>query len=278
MYKFTVDQDRRIVTFTGHHTEVTELLKNPVLTQLHNKREFINQSSDDTPDLIEFNGGTYQNALIYPDIQPFLKAKSKLTESGLLNRLQSIQSPIPKRRRVLSEHDGDWNFDRQWDISPFNSTARLPVSQPFVAIRADFSINSGYKSYQINEYGALCWAVSQILEERGINTTIDVVKHVSNITSNMPWQVRDTISVKTSREYVSPQALANVFRSNYYRRAILGLTIQAADLVNQKVSYGLGQSNPPNSVADYQNGVLTLSIGALTQPTALIDALTKILK
>jgi hypothetical protein len=54
------------------------------------------------------------------DLKPFEKARAKLEKDGLVARVQEkIIETIPKRRRRFSDTDGEWDYDRRWEIDPY---------------------------------------------------------------------------------------------------------------------------------------------------------------
>ncbi len=173
-----------------------------------------------------FSGGSYKDFINLPDMEPFLKAKQKILDSKLDQKINNAVGYKPKRKRTNDEYDGDWNYDRRWDVKPYNRAFKMPVPNRFVSIDADFSINAGTSAEAIHNYGAIVWAIAQILEELGINIEIKITnkcqRQFGETTHNCIYGGNSEFIVKRSDEYMSPQALASVFRSVFYRIGIFG--------------------------------------------------------
>lgn len=182
----------------------------------------------------------------------------------------------PSRRRVRSEYDGDYDLDKRWEIHPFNATTKAYSVAPHVTVTANLAVSSNYKAKQINDYGAMVWAIIQLLESKGIRVTVNATYGSDNDEGDIKTLIR--VTVKEPIKYISPQSLANVFRSVFIRRVFHNAIILACDSQNRYVGGGLGRPiNPPTSV-QYFNGELTLDIGALNDYSAIETGLAQAMK
>lgn len=185
--------------------------------------------------------------------------KERIMRSDLLEKVMTaMQQCSPKRRRSLDEHEGDWDMDRRWEIKPFNRSRRETVVNKVVDMECHFCVNGGVDSEELDKYGALIWAVSDIVEKAGIRTRVTLVikgKHSGSKGSSETLEVE----VKRPDEYVMPQLIAAAFTTNFFRRMGFALVVASADVAEQKVAYGLGRADSPNVVAEFTEGKLVLS-------------------
>lgn len=207
------------------------------------------------------------------DLRPFQKERKRLEESGLLGKLTTTSADLtPKRKRRNSEHDGEWDMARKYEIQPFASTHRIMQAERTLDIVCNFGISGYADAESITRFGVFCWSIVDIIESAGIRcnlfitedgTAIDVARgHNTN---------RIKIQLKKASEYVSPSLLAAAFTCNFKRRLLFSMIPLCADLGDYAVSLSLGRPISVEDAAKFENGVLTLSPNAAEGMTAELE-------
>jgi hypothetical protein len=219
---------------------------------------------DNDPDRISFCGGTYQEVLDdlsgKVDMKPFLKAREKFAKGKLAEKLKtSIALVTPRRKRIMSEHDGDWDYSRRYEITPFANTKRAMGAGRTIDLVCDFSISAYTTSEEIDRYGAMIWAISDLIEQAGVATNIIYRDRVTGMCSERKLAADIEVTVKRAGEYISPSVLASVFKSRFYRRVMFGLFSVIPELVNRRVCSGLGRPVEDRARIEFSNGKLVLN-------------------
>jgi hypothetical protein len=212
-----------------------------------------------------FCGGSKEELLKdlegHMDMKPYQKAYDKLDETGLLSKLKT-QGALgkPRRKRRMSEHDGDWEFDRMWELKPYQNTTRKQQVLKTVRIDCNFSCSGGTASTTIRKYGALVWAIARVIEDAGIQTHIVYCERAKNVGNHT--NVANRVTLKNPGEYIAPTFLAACFTANHYRR--LGFALQALCVPvndNDISCHSMGQAEPGPAL-EFSDGVLTIDVKA----------------
>lgn len=187
------------------------------------------------------------------NIKPFLKARDKMR--SLSETLQKELAPVGRaRKRRMSEHDGEWSLDRQWELHPFASTYQVQTGViPFLRILVDCSFNAGHKAADIAEYGAFCWSVVDAIEKQGIATEV-VLQNTSAMLINEGSEtyhkaygsnkLRVSIKVKETGQYMDTLAMARCFTAGFYRRGVLGVKYSTGERLGSAVEVSGALSYP----------------------------------
>jgi hypothetical protein len=118
----------------------------------------------------------------------------------------------------------------------------------------------------------------QILEEFGINVSLKIKTNVNRLWDSAPT-FSSTFEVKKSSEYVSPQALASVFRSVFYRRLIFSIYTIEADKRGHDVCSGLGSSfQEQKDPVEFANGVMKIRADSIFNMSFIEKTLISALK
>lgn len=269
-----VTSKKALVTMTGRYSAVESFMeqyKNLAPHESENADEFERCLKDDSEDREEFCGGTFkslQNDLKGNiDLDPFMREKEKLLSSGLLQKLQTaMRDAVPRRKRVMSEHDGEWSMDRQWELEPFSSTKKAMAQGRTLDIVCNFAVSCQASAKEINRYGAIAWGISDLIESAGIYTRVVCRYEIENVDRNKAETSTDTlieIEVKKAGQYMPPKMLAAIFQSNFFRRPIFALIVAAADLNQKLVSHGLGRSKEQGFRVAFKEGALHLAPEAI---------------
>jgi hypothetical protein len=218
---------------------------------------------------VSFKGGTPES--LRRDLEGaismdrFNAARAKLAKNGLLQKLQTrVAEVVPKRKRFNSEHDGEWSYDRRWEITPFQATCKAAAPAPVIEINCDFSISCHATASAIDAYGALVWAISDILENAGLRTRIIQHEAGTRVRASDGYGSKGLeslieLELKSPEQYVAPSLLAAAFQSNFFRRPIFSLITACAELGDAAVAYGLGSCVQRSPAVKFADGVLYLS-------------------
>lgn len=192
------------------------------------------------------------------DMQPFLKARDKFLKNNLAQKLlENYANCQPRRVRVKSEHDGEWDESRRYDIAPYQGVKKSLGGGRCIDIFASASVLCDTSAEQLKAYGCMVWALIDIIESMGVNCRI-VFRYYSNHISEDGMDGDTFIEVKKAGEYVSPSLIAAVSQPNFYRRAIFGLRCAMSDCNSERVDGGMGRSVTMPAI-EFKKGILTLS-------------------
>ncbi len=223
-----------------------------------------------------FKGGTYGELVSALQGQLSMKAYQgaydKYQKSGMIERIQSrIEDVAPRRKRIYSDHEGDWDYERRFEDEQFVGLTKSSGAARAIDIKCNFGIHCGVGAEQINSYGALIWAVSQLIEQAGIQTRI--IYHIPCEGQNEDRDIDSSIEIelKAAEEYIAPSLLAAVFTSNFYRRVGFALDVSAAEAASQRGHYALGRPfRNPNPVM-FLDGALHLGADSTGCETAVLE-------
>lgn len=184
------------------------------------------------------------------DSSPFLKKRNELKAS--FNKIEKLSQLVMKKRtRFMSEHDGELDFDRLYERMPFYNARIENKAVDVIDIYCDFSFHVDYESKDITQYGTICWAVVDILENMGIRCNVYITTQGYNLwrTEIRPQLTKvgnhsSIIKVKGAHEYVNMLELTRCFTSNFYRRAIFNLWVASTDAAGWDTDGSLGYSKP----------------------------------
>lgn len=181
----------------------------------------------------------------YYDKKLFQKEKEKV--KNLRTQIEHKLEPVGRqRKRAMSEHDGEWIMERQWELSPFANTIRNTSGiLPTLTITCDFSFRSSVYGKDIAKYGAFCWAIVDAVEAAGIPCAVNIQNTSSMAWANTtayPKNTRTTISLKKAGEYISAESIAQCFTPAFYRRGIFVLKYLSGDAIGKHVDISLASS------------------------------------
>lgn len=195
------------------------------------------------------------------NMKPFLKAKDKLLSTGVLERAipESVLA-ARRRKRINSEHDGDWDMNRRWDPAPFSAARRELQLVKRIELDCHLSVNCSVDAENYNRFGSLAWAICELLESAGIQTKINALYRTSSVDgeqAGLTGNIR--VVVKEFGEYVAPSLVATVFTTVFYRRAMFMMYCAIPESMTLQVSSGLGRSEAANQPIAYKDGKIIIS-------------------
>ncbi len=256
-------KDKPLITVNTTLNQMEEFLDSGMKrSYVHNPSRgpsFFAVSRDDE----KWTGGSYENLRSglagSVDMKPFFKAKNKLLSSGLLSKVQTqIATNIPKRRRVFTEYDGEWSYERVGHEKPWETVAKRPGAVRTVDLVCHACFSCASNSSEIDEYGTLAWALSQVLESSGIATRVVLAYDVDGIDSRGSRDLSLKVEVKKSGEYLSPPRLASTFRAVFYRRAVFAAWVAVCDAFELTACGSLGRPTHRAAAIDFTDGQLVL--------------------
>ncbi len=242
---YTIENNKQIVakgTYTGLLKDI-ENKRNKEFKNSHNKTQFETYTTNEDSSHKEFAGGTWEDVTNLSNMESFKEQLKEFRKNKLEEKVMTRIDFSPKRKRNLSEHDGDYDHEKRYEIKPFSSSRKemLPIS--VIDVNVDMSINCSMKAKDINKYGALVWSVIQMVESLGIQCNINVINDCTGIGSkgNKYYDGKLSLVIKKAGEYISPVALATCFQAVFFRRAIFtGMVLECEENDGIEVSYGLG--------------------------------------
>lgn len=194
------------------------------------------------------------------DLKPYEDKYQKFQETGLIRRLKTVGAlGKPRRKRRMDEYDGDWDWDRKWELKPYQKTERKKQLLKTVKVIANFACSGMTSTNAIQKYGSLVWALCKVIEDAGIQTEI-YYREVGRDVGHNGTNVTTMMLLKKPGEYISPQALAAAFTPHHYRR--LGFIIQALGVSvngNDGCDHSMGKADPQPAIK-FAKGVLTLDV------------------
>ena len=202
---------------------------------LHGKSYFIAQCEGADPGMTgaefirEIQGET-RNLL-----RSFAAAKEELERTGIKEFLEeSAIGTRKKRKRVFSEHEGEWDYDRKWEITPFQSTVLRKDEFPYLEVCFPINMLARATPEYITGFGARCLAICEILENAGYRIAVTmedwntgcVVSSCKGVSKGWNFKQRQMLNrmvLREANEYGSIQDFAVYASAAFYRRAIFGL-------------------------------------------------------
>ena len=237
-------------TFKNHvsmRTTAIDLLEyysqkrgNGFLNMPHNQKEYVRIESDG--DRSKFCGGTFAE-ITKPktDFATYNKFQNELKSLSAWQTLQTTFAQKNKRKRVMNEYDGEWDYDRRFEIKPFSRRGLMPNVHKKVILNVGFSFHCGISASTINEYGAFSAAIASTLESNGIGVELNIF----DASIDLIHQTRDLaitwLKIKRFDEYLPSQMILQLFNANFFRRVLFGCKIKSSDDLNKPVHWGLGE-------------------------------------
>lgn len=194
------------------------------------------------------------------DMGPFIAEKERLEKTGLIERLQTMVSWVnPIRRRKMSEDDGAWDYSRRFEEKPFIDHIKQPNVIRSIDIVCDMAVNGSATSEDFNKYGAMAWALINIVESAGISVSLSLRFDLRRLAGNDPnWSGDLIIDVKRSGEYVAPSLIACMMQTVFFRRNIFAIMQIIPELNGMVTASNLGNARPVSGI-NFSSGVLCLA-------------------
>lgn len=189
-----------------------------------------------------WRGGAYSD-LIAPitDFSKFSEFTKKLSANKIWQKVATKFDQQMVRRRVRSEHDGEFDLDKKWDAQPFQNRAKKATSARIVKMNISGDFSSGVGPDVINDYGSFVVAIITMLERNGVQAEVTACYDGENFLSNGAKSFfRMRLKVKRADEYLPLNQLLKVFSTVWYRRAVFSLIVASAENLGKNVCDSLG--------------------------------------
>lgn len=237
---FTLSKAGKTVTVMGGIPEIHKVLggKHAELTNIVNR--WIDDASRD-----HFCGESAKElrdaAMGKQSMKMFSDAQSKIAGTIGPKLMAELTKLSPQRKRKFSSFGGNFSYDRRFEPEPFVkfTTIKSGIAR-LIDIEIDFSINCTMSSHEINEYGALVWAIADAVEKAGIQTTISLVVNTDDVDYGRSINSKVGIRLKEAGQYIAPSFLAGCMSSNFYRRFLFSMIAMACRSEGKQETSGLG--------------------------------------
>ena len=208
-----------------------EWVKNTTNQSLFNK-----YTNNNDINHIEFSGGKWEDVTNLNNMDSFKKTLGEFKKNRLEEKISAKIDYSPRRKRQLSEHDGDYDHDKRWEIKSFNNSKKEML---LIDVNVDMSINCSMSADAINSYGALVWSIIQLVESIGIQANVNIINDCSSVSDDIDSKI--TLNIKKAGQYISPVALATCFQAVFFRRAIFSAMILCCENFKSNAYSSLGR-------------------------------------
>lgn len=227
---------------------------------------------EDNSERIDFAKGTrkeLENHLSGQiDLTRYKAPLAELESKGMLRKLRrEIERVAPKRRLKLHDTDGDWSYDKRFDDKPFVHLTKTPSRVKTLEIRCHFSVAWHVDAESINKFGALVWAVCQVVEAAGFQARIVYHFQTNSLINQNGYGGDVQVELKKSGSYIAPSFLASAFQALFHRRAAFSLQTVAADACSKAISSGQGLVVSAPKPIQFSEGVLDIGLDAVKGAT-----------
>lgn len=237
----------------------------------YNGEKFIECMYDEKDD---WRGGSFDDIFKKRDLS-IIKKYNETHFKQFSNQLLDHSS----RKRVRSEYDGDWDFDKRYDISPFSKRALGKVKKRSIKIYGEVSFSSMTSSKIIDNYGAFIVALVNFFEKQGVNVDLYLTKTGTGAIGGDYSEIDRMIThIKRSGEYLAKEDMLKIFSSVYFRRIGFTQIIMASEFRGKTVCGSLGRPIIYNKTFEYKKDNNELHIYSnpdFSQQKQIVELLAK---
>lgn len=190
----------------------------------------------------DFKGGTYKDLVgEHKDFSQYEKAVKQISTSKLFKSLADKFDLTSARKRVRSAYDGEWDYDKRFDIEPFTRREVKANVSRIVKLNVNSSYAWTVSSDQINKFSGFISAIINLLERNGFLVELRVLNTGTNFVNGSGNTLQHSkVIVKKADEYMPLSKILKVLSSVWYRRAGFALIVSSAEVLDSQVSMGLG--------------------------------------
>lgn len=178
----------------------------------------------------------------------FQRACEELERTGIKQALEQGQGFKKRRKRVMSEHDGDYDMEKRWDATPFTTTTLAKKEFPVVELIFPIVNSGGTDHNSISRFGARCLALADLLEKAGYRVAITAENWCE--TGNPAESFRQAMGklagkeepyiagyctryvIRSANDYGDIQSMALFGSAEFYRRAVFSLDYNACHYIH----------------------------------------------
>lgn len=207
----------------------------------------------------EWRGGSFAE-LIQPhtDFKNYDEALKKLSTAKIWEKAIQSFAEVTVRRRTRCQYDGEFDYDKRWDIEPFQRRSAKVQTRRVIKVCVKFAFSYGVDASSIEQFGAFVAAIVNLLETNGIMVGVDMSfvskDHVDGDNSIF----EGIVNVKKPDEYLPPGQLLKAMSPNFFRRAEFGIAIAAAQAMGKTACSNLGSPYEFNKQWESKDDTLTI--------------------
>lgn len=203
-----------------------------VLSQ-RNQKEFRRSlySIDDK----EWRGGSFDSLFQEKSLSKVIKYENEVFKS-----FSTSFCDLQVRKRIRSEYDGDFDYDKRYDIAPFSRRGLGSAKRKSIKIFGEVSFSGFADSDTIDAYGSFIVALVNHFEKLGVNVDLYLTRTCTGSGDGRNFLDRTITKVKSPGAYLPKKEMLKVFNSVYFRRIGFTQIIKGCDYMGQDVSGGYG--------------------------------------
>lgn len=267
--------------YYGHYNEVLDWLEKRPRVQ-HRLQETNSNAKSFDHHLYEgdddFKGGSFDQ-LIEPhsDFSFYHDMMKEISDNKLWKSIIHRFDKQMVRRRSRSEHDGEWDYDKRFDVQPFQRREKKKEVVRNVKLVMEGSFSCGVSAETLNRYGSFVSAVISLLEKNGVLVevyTCYTTDHVSQSGKN----AKSLFKIKKADEYLPVSQILKAMSAVWYRRVVFGLIVSHAELHKEHHDYGLGRPHQWGKVWEVKNKTLHIySVPSFEDQHSIIQKLCEVI-
>lgn len=204
-----------------------------------NRHAVLDSCLDDRPN---WKGGTFQD--IFKD--------TVITTKQSLDGVKPVANLINKRKRFLSEHDGDYVHERRYDINFMESARREKVQgSNLIRINACGSFSALVDAEKIDAFAREVCELVNFFESQGRSVELNLMyKSDRNFRSGQSPRMNGFITVKQPDKYLSKADIYRAFSTVFFRHIGFCIIVLFADANEKAVDESLGTPVVQNNKID----------------------------
>jgi hypothetical protein len=213
--------------------------KNPELVTKNsvNQNKYQDALFTETKEKLQFTGGKLTDIFKAKDLKIVEKHQAVLTKT-----FPETFTQVKSRKKIASQYDGEWDFDKRFEISPFQKRENVVSTRRAIKINAEVSFSAYVSIETINNYGAFIVALVNFIEKKG--TTVELVLTKTSCgavqTKGREFIDKTEIKVKNYGEYLAKEEMLKFFSAVFFRRIGFTQIILASDYMKSDVDDALG--------------------------------------
>lgn len=231
--KFLFSHNDKKTEFKADYGQILNYFKNTpreeIIASFDNNQNKKMINSQCLNDNISFKGGRYDD--MFKDV--LIDTKKELD-------VKPVQNFVNKRKRFLSEHDGDYVHDRRYDINFMESARREKVQgSNLIKINACGTFSARIESYQIDAYAKEICELVNYFEAQGRSVELNMIYKSNRNFSGAPL-IKTFVTVKQPDKYLSKSDIYRAFSSIFFRHIGFCTIVATADFNKKEVDHALG--------------------------------------
>lgn len=180
-------------------------------------------------DSYSWKGGYYQD--VFKDV---------VIDTKQAYDVKPVKNMVNRRKRFLSEHDGDYVHERRFDINFMESARREKIEgSNLIKINANASFSAAINSDDINEYAKQVCEVVNYFESMGRSVELNLFYKQTDMFNGAP-ATTVFLTVKRPDKYLSKADIYRAFSSLFFRHIGFCCLTYMAEANRKVVNESLG--------------------------------------